>query len=180
MTKRSKRCPVTVPTMNESGVIVKPDMGAAKASFQRKHAAFDYVPRITVCRQPKADMLLVRFTNPLDHLVSFTVEPWLRPGDKDREKPYLFPVPEVSTTVGAKEDIPALADKPRDLKEEDDHTKIHSRTTNSVVIRLVAPEPLTTPIMQARLKVAVKIEEDGLDSLTFCVLVNVPLTECAV
>ena len=172
LTKRSKRCPVT------KSLIVKPEMGASKASFQKNHAAFRFVPRITVCHAPKADLLLVRFTNPLEHLVSFSVEPWYRPGDKDKDKPFLFPVPSVSTTVGGKEDIEALADKPRELREDDDPSMVHSRTTNSVVLKFAAPKALTTPLMQARLKMTVKVEEEDLDSLTVCCIINVPLKAC--
>jgi len=172
LTKRSKRCPAT------KNLIVKPEMGASKATFQKNHAAFKFIPRVTVCHAPKADLLLVRFTNPLEHLVSFSVEPWRRPGDKDKDKPFLYPVPDVSTTVGAKEDIEALADKPRELRDDDDPALIHSRTTNSVVLKFAAPAPLSTALMQARLKVTVKVEEEDLDSLTVCVAINVPLAAC--
>ena len=96
--------------------------------------------------------------------------------------PYYFvykDTKECKYTVGAKEDIPALADKPRDLKEGDDKALIHSRTSNSVVLRFVSPEPLTAPMMQARLRVTVKTEEEDLPELSFCTLINVPLSACA-
>jgi len=170
LTKRTKRCPVT------KDPIVKPDISAAKATFQLKRTAFQFIPKITVGRAPKADMLLLRFTNPLDHAVSFEMTQWFRPGDEQTEKPYLFPVPSVSTTIGAKEDF--LPDKPKELRDDDDQVRIHSRTTNSVVVRLIAAEAITSPVIQARLKVTVKIEEDDIDSLDFHVLINVPPEKC--
>jgi len=157
--------------------IVKPDISAAKATFQLKHNAFQFIPKITLCRPPKVDMLLIRFTNPLEHAVSFTVSQWFRPGDKDKAKPYLFPVPDISTTVGAKEDW-LVADKPKPLREDDDTARIHSRTTNSVVVRIFATEPVTSSLVQARLRVTVRLDEPDLESITFHALVSVPLSEC--
>jgi len=172
LTKRSKRCPVT------NSLVVKPELNPSKASFQKKTDALQYVPKITVLHPRKADMVLLRFTNPMDHVVTFTLTQWLRPGDTEQEKPFLFKIPEICTTIGSMEELPLLQDKVKPLSEEDDPSIIHSRTTNSVVIRLQSA-PVSTPLIQLRLKVMLKVEEEELDEITFCSIVNVPLTECS-
>ena len=108
-------------------------------------------------------------------MVSFCVQQWMLPGDADVEKPYLFKVPNISTVVGGKEDLELLTgvDKEVPLTDDDDRSFIHSRTTNSVVLRMDMPEQLMSMI-QARLRVKVKIEEEDLDTLTFFAIINVP------
>ncbi len=81
-------------------------------------------------------------------------------------------------TSGDNDLIESMTGKSVPLEEEDDPELIHSRTTNSVVIQLRAPQPMTAPLFQVRLKVDVRTDEPDLQSLVFCALVNVPLSRC--
>lgn len=169
MTKRSKRCPVS------QNLLVKPELNPTKVSFHMRQDALSYIPRISVVKAMNRDTLLVRFTNPLDHTVRFRLEAWVRPGaDGPTPKPFLLPVPDLTTTIGAHEELEFMAEKEVALGDDDDAAWVHSRSTNSVVIYLRSDAAIGAPLVQARLAVTVQIQEEELNEIKFHAIVNVP------